>query len=75
MPGVSRSELIREAVEAHLAADVDAEISRQIIERYARVPQRSPDEWGDPPNFVDATARDLHRRLDAEERGAGHPPW
>lgn len=43
--GVSRSQVIREAVEAHLAEDHDAEISRQIVAGYERVPQANPDEW------------------------------
>lgn len=73
--GVSRSQVIREAVEAHLADDYDSEISRQIIAGYERTPQSTPDEWGDPAKFTAAAARDAHRRLDAEERGAGHEPW
>lgn len=73
--GVSRSQLIREAVEAHLAGDHDAEISRRIITGYERVPQATPDEWGDPTELADRAARDLHRRLEAEERAAGHDPW
>ncbi len=64
--GVSRSQIIREAVEAHLAEDHDAEVSRRIIEGYERVPQAVCDEWGDPGSFVAAAARDVHRRLEAE---------
>lgn len=73
--GVSRSQVIREAVEAHLSADHDAEISRRIVEGYERTPQAAPDEWGDPAAFASAVTRDLHHRLDAEERIAGHDPW
>lgn len=73
--GVSRSQVIREAVEAHLAEDNDAEISRQIVAGYERVPQATPDEWGDPSELAAAAANDLHRRLDAEERAGGHGPW
>lgn len=73
--GVSRSQIIREAVEAHLASDYDSEISRQILAGYERIPQSTPDEWGDPTQFIAAAARDAHRRLDAEERLAGHEPW
>jgi Arc/MetJ-type ribon-helix-helix transcriptional regulator len=73
--GVSRSQVIREALEAHLAADHDAEISRRIIEGYERIPQATPDEWGDPAAWATAAARDLHRQLDAEERAEGHAPW
>ncbi len=73
--GVSRSQLIREAIEAYLAEDYDAEITRQIIAGYERIPQAMPDEWGDPAAFTGAVARDLHRRLDTEEQAAGHEPW
>ncbi|MEY2513993.1 MAG: Ribbon-helix-helix protein copG family, partial [bacterium] len=37
--GRSRSDLIREAVAAYLAADRAADIDRQIVEAYARQPQ------------------------------------
>jgi predicted DNA-binding protein len=73
--GISRSSLIREAIEAHLQADQDAEVSRRIIEGYAAIPQAALDQWGDPAATTAATARDLHRRLDAEERAAGDDPW
>ncbi|MBW3575014.1 MAG: ribbon-helix-helix domain-containing protein [Actinobacteria bacterium] len=73
--GVSRSQLIREAVEAHLADDLEAEISRRILAGYEAVPQSTLDEWGDPSGVAAATARDLHRRLDAEEAEAGQPGW
>ncbi|MGI8939889.1 MAG: ribbon-helix-helix protein, CopG family [Iamia sp.] len=66
--GVSRSQVIREAVEAHLGQDHDAEISRRIIEGYERTPQATPDEWGAPGDLTSAATRDLHRRLDVEER-------
>lgn len=37
--GKSRSELIRDALEAYLAEGVEAEIDRQIVEGYSRIPQ------------------------------------
>lgn len=73
--GVSRSQVIREAVESHLSDDHDAEISRRIVEGYERTPQATSDEWGDLADAATAAARHLHRRLDAEERSAGHAPW
>lgn len=73
--GVSRSRLIREAVEAHLASDQDSEISRQIMEGYDRIPQATLDAWGEPVAFTSRAAADLHRRLEAEEQAAGHEPW
>jgi Arc/MetJ-type ribon-helix-helix transcriptional regulator len=37
--GRSRSELIREAVEAYVGSDREAEIDRRIVESYTRQPQ------------------------------------
>lgn len=45
--GVSRSALIRQAIEAHLRDDVRAEIDRRIVEGYRRIPPEDP--WGDLP--------------------------
>lgn len=38
--GRSRSDLVREALTAYLAADRDAEIDRLIVESYTRKPQQ-----------------------------------
>lgn len=73
--GVSRSHVIRQAGEAYLDADVDAEISRRIVEGYERIPQAAPDEWGDAAAWRAQTAARLHQRLDEEEQAAGHEPW
>lgn len=40
---VSRSELIRRAVEAYLIADADAAIDRAIVDGYMRRPAPEPD--------------------------------
>ena len=40
---ISRSALIREVLEAHLAAKTEAEIDRNIVEGYARIPPPFPD--------------------------------
>ncbi len=40
----SRSDLIREALERYLAEDLEAEIDRQIVEAYRRIPQTAEDE-------------------------------
>jgi predicted DNA-binding protein len=73
--GVARSKIIRDAIEAYLRQDLDAEISRRTIAGYERLPQATVDEWGAVATFTATTARDLHRRLDAEERDAGPGPW
>ncbi len=37
--GVSRSQLIREAIDAHLAADAEATALQRVVEGYARIPE------------------------------------
>ena len=44
--GVSRSRLIREAVEAYLAADRSAAIDRAIVDGYTRIPPEE-DPWAE----------------------------
>ncbi len=46
--GVSRSALIREAIERHLDAERRAEIDRQIVEGYRRIPETEEElEWAE----------------------------
>jgi metal-responsive CopG/Arc/MetJ family transcriptional regulator len=40
--GASRSALIRQAIEAYLAGDVDAAIDEAIVAGYARLPAEEP---------------------------------
>jgi metal-responsive CopG/Arc/MetJ family transcriptional regulator len=54
--GTSRSELIREAIEAYLKQGHDAEIDAAIVDGYTRIP---PDD--DP--WIEALARESLRRL------------
>ncbi len=65
---VSRSQVIREAVERFTAADRDAEIDRLILDGYGRIPQE------DHP-WSDWAAIETARALDEEEREAGHEAW
>lgn len=44
--GLSRSALIRRAIEEHLATGGEAVVDRQIVEGYARVPQQA-DPWAE----------------------------
>ncbi|HLR93709.1 MAG TPA: CopG family transcriptional regulator [Jiangellaceae bacterium] len=76
--GVSRSHVIREALEAFLASDREAVIDRQIVEGYERVPQGGEydtDEWGDAGNLMTALTAQQLRALNEEEREAGFEPW
>jgi len=43
--GVSRSQLIRDAIEAYLAEALDAAIDRQIVQAYERRPQEGDPAW------------------------------
>ena len=73
--GISRSALIREAVESHLAEAREKQITQQIIEGYKRIPAGTPDEWGDLDAQTDAIVREVQRELAEEERKAGFDPW
>lgn len=76
--GVSRSQLIREAIEVFLASDRAAAIDRQIVEGYTRMPQGGEcdaDEWGDVAHLMAVLTADQMQRLNEEEREAGFEPW
>lgn len=69
--GMSRSALIREIVGRYLSESAEAAISKQIVDGYLRIPQATPDEWGDLQVQSDIATKELLQRLDAEEREAG----
>lgn len=73
--GVSRSAVIRDAVERYLDATRRADIGAQIVAGYERIPPGTPDGWGDLDAVADHSARQLTERLDAEEAAAGFEPW
>ena len=73
--GMSRSALIRAALEEFLGRDHEAAINRQIVDGYTRIPPAVPDEWGDPAALTDQASVDLLQRLGAEERRQGRAPW
>ena len=72
--GISRSALIREVLEAHLAERRADVVGEQIAEGYRRIPPATPDEWGSMESFADVAAREVMQRLSAEEREAGFEP-
>lgn len=45
--GLSRSEIIRRAIEREMADDIEAEIDREIVEGYTRIPQAEHDPWAE----------------------------
>lgn len=73
--GLSRSALVREALEQHLAEQRERSIGQQIADGYRRIPPATPDEWGHLEPLADEAAAELLHRLDAEERQQGHGPW
>ena len=76
--GVSRSQIIRDAIEAYLATDRQTAIDSEIVDGYTRRPQTGEydaDEWGDLGPLVSALTVVQQRRLSDEERKAGFEPW
>jgi predicted transcriptional regulator len=73
--GMSRSAVIREAIETHIADREHDAIGEAIAEGYRRIPPGTPDEWGDLEWMADVSGRELAQRLDQEEREAGFDPW
>lgn len=74
--GVSRSHLIREAIEAYLASDRESTIDREIIDGYTRMPQggeHDVDEWGDLGAWVTGLTIEQLRHLDRQDAEAD--PW
>ncbi|MGH8992254.1 MAG: ribbon-helix-helix protein, CopG family [Acidimicrobiia bacterium] len=57
---ISRSQLIREAIEAYLSSDLETEVGRQIVEGYRTIPDdREFDRW------AESSAREM----------IGEEPW
>jgi hypothetical protein len=73
--GLSRSALIRILLERSLRDEREAMVTRSIVDGYTRIPQLTPDDWGDVAAQGDGSTDELLQRLDAEERDAGHEPW
>lgn len=73
--GVSRSALIRVALEEFFASDREAAIGRRIAEGYRGIPPATPDAWGDLEAQSDRAAGEVAQRLDEEERRQGMKPW
>lgn len=68
--GVSRSQMIRDAIAAFLQAGTDREaaLAAHYKDAYARLPLDTPDEWGDLESW--------HAGLEqARAAGAADPGW
>ena len=73
--GVSRSSLIREAVETMLDLTSESAEAERLVAAYRAVPPALPDTWGDLTRMSDVSTRETMQRLDAEERAAGFELW
>jgi predicted DNA-binding protein len=73
--GISRSALIREAVEEHLAEARRTRLGQAVADGYRRVPPATPDEWAGLEELADASTGELLRRLDEEEHREGLGSW
>lgn len=69
--GVSRSHVIRVAIEAYLGEDRERRLDRLIIEGYRRMPQDSGEDERDLAAFSTAAATAAIRAVQAEEP----EPW
>lgn len=69
--GVSRSALIRDAIEELLASSRETLLSEQIVAGYKRSPQGEPDAWGSSEQLADRSAVEVLTRVDSEEEA----PW
>ena len=70
-----RADVIRTALEQHVAALERDRIDAEIVDGYRRIPSDTPDEWGDLDSWTEAAAAETMQRLDAEEREAGFESW
>jgi Arc/MetJ-type ribon-helix-helix transcriptional regulator len=73
--GVSRSSLIRTAVEKLLTTSSEHAATERLVAAYRANPPSTPDAWGDLSQAADVATRETMQRLDAEEAAAGFAPW
>lgn len=69
--GVSRSALIREAIERLLDNESQQAAVGRYVAGYRAIPQGMADTWGDLGRDADTAGRMVAARLDAEEARAG----
>lgn len=71
---LSEAEAASARIVVERTADRD-EIGEAIAAGYRRIPQSTPDEWGDLSKLTESATAQTFQRLDAEERAAGIDPW
>ena len=69
--GVSRSALVRDAIEEYLDRRASNAKEAQWIAGYQRIPQDTVDDWGDIAAESDRRGRELAQSLDAQEAESG----
>jgi predicted transcriptional regulator len=69
--GISRSALIRQAIEDHLVSTGKALVDKALADGYKLIPQGARDEWGITLEQSRQNTRRTLERLDAEEDAAG----
>jgi hypothetical protein len=69
--GLSRSALIRNILQQHLAVESERAKVERYVEGYRRMPQPTIDEWGNLEEQGFIEGRRNAQRMDAEEEAAG----
>jgi predicted transcriptional regulator len=69
--GISRSAVIRQAIEEHLVSSREALVDQALVDGYRLIPQGARDEWGIALDQSKQNTKRTLERLDAEEAAAG----
>lgn len=69
--GVSRSALVRDAIEDYLDRRASDAKEARWIAGYQGIPQDTVDDWGDMADEADRRGRELAQSLDAQEAASG----
>jgi len=69
--GMSRSAVIRQAIENHLVSTRRALVDKALVDGYTLVPQGARDQWGVTLEQSRQNTKRTLERLDAEEEAAG----
>lgn len=72
--GISRSALIREALESHFKESKDRLLGEQLIAGYSRIPAGRPDEWGNLEELGAIASAESLAKLRSEESEPRNEP-